>query len=1325
MEHPISEGFVGSPIASSGPNKPGLTPNGALKFSATDQTNSENTAPITSPLDGCTNTASILLEPSEYFFDDEFAVPFDANLRDESSLRQQDLIDDSDEGISSSGLLAPPHSRSDSCLFTQPDSADCTHTDNQNSRRFNSPLGLVGDRPHQNNVCCPDSTSAADANPSQNRKHRTLSADFSTVLQDMSAMDKLFDNYTITFSEHQQQSTNLPPSVTASWMQTMLEGSCCPRIKELLKRTAEALDYRLAWGEIQIGLEDGSIMSPSSFNPKRFGRIQRSTSHGNIFTAASLAGMRRALANVKITAPKTYRSVGVSTSDCSAGESSLPDTTTTATATTTWARIRSSRESLNNKKGNTSGNATTVIPSPPKANVPESAATWRAVKEAAGSELTTWGQLRRTASLGNRKTKTGAGAKKNEKIVNMHASLMAPGFDNPLRSPISHKAMHRYSGTLLEIFMRARARDLISSSCHSSTGTNANTENTPNIIRRPEFLQGDNSSANFSIQTNAMMLSLGTETEQTIDAAEKNTDLLLRAGIPPPKMSQPPCMPPRKSSAGPRRLLYVNRSGGACFASRLNSDLPDSTLLTMSADPESECMTRLREAAYLEHLKNPRAGIVYPGLGKLAIPKPSRIESNTFLSQTLPDLSLLGKAAAQEVKSGTPTTRVPSVSSKSSRRATSLAPSTGRNAASAGISKASKTEIEALRQRIGVYAGHRASDVVTDARLMDILSRKAQNRVEGADRSASEPDVIDSKKNSVSGTLMASSLTKANPKVPAADLDSFRCRPRSQSSHYKKSVSFNGNMHRLPEGVNICRSPDEHRFGSPDPKVIPKSWGIYGHDPLPLAVFQPSNDEINDVSSTTRPSDMDVRYHAMVMDVIRAVQETIAYFCQSTISSATPDGSNTTGSFSSGSASGATASGLPRAPQNTHYRCYSSLAALGGSGRSSLVAVVNPLMVLISDGLLPPQTRAIFATKPKSRIWALVDDSCRPFTAVAEYGDDDATDDDDDDDDDDGYMKRARLLSAYLGKIEHHILNEVLNQVKAITGAISEKLRFRAFVCACLNQRALLLWLNSLVSNDALLKRYYCEGAFIRQCRSALQGLYADLTTHIEQLLNYPFNFDLAAEAKRPLVGHATSTSSGSTPHHGAKNDSTAATVRKSDRSKPTQEVKETRTPFKFLEDTFGRASSTPASTTKTHPKTSSNGGGRPSSSSVAKTVDTKLVRPRVQPTPRRTPINPTLSPENQNPPLNGSPSLVSPLKPASLASPTTSAMRGKLRTAFSTFRRSTDLASRNSSIPTPSLVANKCSPPPPLPPHRTAVLSSAPTHCDNIPMRGLHPPPF
>lgn len=70
--------------------------------------------------------------------------------------------------------------------------------------------------------------------------------------------------------------------------------------------------------------------------------------------------------------------------------------------------------------------------------------------------------------------------------------------------------------------------------------------------------------------------------------------------------------------------------------------------------------------------------------------------------------------------------------------------------------------------------------------------------------------------------------------------------------------------------------------------------------------------------------------------------------------------------------------------------------------------------------------------------------------------------------------------------------------------------------CLFQSLRALPLWLNSLVANEALLKRFYCEGAFIRQCTTSLQGLHADLMTHVEQLLKFPFQFDLAAESKKP-----------------------------------------------------------------------------------------------------------------------------------------------------------------------------------------------------------------
>eukprot|EP00108_Taenia_solium_P006989 TsM_000896500 transcript=TsM_000896500 gene=TsM_000896500 len=1151
MDNPMSEGSLQPSIQPQGADKP-LAPQRVVDFAFKCPSANgvfESTVSTSYQLNGCVNSASILLEPSEYFFDDDFAVPFDANLRDESSFPQQGLNDDSDEGISSSGTV-------------KRDSGNCGQdgVDTQAELRFESSIISAGRR-SQNASCCPDSTSAPDTTRYVARIHRTASADFSTVLCDMSGIDKLFDNCPITFSEPQQPPV-YAPSVTGSLMQAMLEGSC-PRLKELLRRTAEALDYRLAWGEIQIGFDDGAF-APTAVNSRRIGKIQRSTSHGNIFTTASLTGMRRALANVKIVSPKAYRSVGVSTSECGCGESSLPDTT--ATATTTWARIRSSRESLGGRKAALCGNVT-VIPSPPKctkSNVPESVVAWRAIKEAAGNGLTTWGQLRRTASHATRKAQKPY-PKRRSTSSNLHASLMPPEFDLSFRPSVSQKAMHRYSGTLLEIFMQARARGLISTSCPSSTGTGTTAEEVPRLFRRPGSLfGGGNSSTNFSLQTNAL-LSLDAEVEHTDGMVEKSSETFLGTKLTPPKVSQPPCVPLRNSRIGSlRRLLYVNRSGAVCFASRLNPELPDYNFLTMSADPESECMSRLREASYFYRLKNPRAAIVYPVLGKLAIPKPSRIESNTFLSQTLPDLSLLGKAAAQEAKSGAPMTRVPTLSNRS-RRSASLAPMPGRGAGVAVVNCRGKFRndqtngIESVQRRINDFDANRFSDVPNDARLTKVLARKSQPQVGVMDRSVSEPDVIDSQ-HKPPQISMPNSSTKVRIMRPAPGNSLCSCRPRLQAGHCKKSVSFNADIHKLPEGISVCRLPDANRYGSPDPKVIPKNWGLYGQDPPPLAVFQPSNDDINDVSSTTRPSDVDVRYHAMVMDVIRAVQETIAYFCHPTLSLATPDGSNTTGSSPSGSVTSKLA--------HNQYRCYSSLAALGGSGQSSLASVVNPLMVLISDGLLPPQTRAIFASKPKSRIWALVEDSCRP--------------------------------SPCLGKIEHHVLNEALNQVKCITGAISEKLRFRAFVCACLNQRALLLWLNSLVSNEALLKRYYCDGAFIRQCRSALQGLYADLTTHVEQLLNYPFNFDLSSEVKRP-IGHAYT----ATPLHASKSD-----ARKMECPKGSQ--------------TFGRASSTPACTTKVNPKSAAR-GVRPSS--IAKTTDTKMVRPRVQPISSRPPA----TSDNQN----------------------------------------------------------------------------------------------
>lgn len=659
----------------------------------------ETDEPRSTLINDCMHTASILLEPSEYFFDDDFAIPFDANLRDESSGRRLPL-EESDEGISSSGtinrgLKAPALTRSDSCLFSQPDSGSSAQDgqDSESGQRFeslqNAPTNSVSHVPPKKLVCSPDSTSNNLIVKMTPRIRRTVSADFSTALYEIIDGEKLFDNGEIGFGDFPQAGLNDPTSVTTSWMKAVLEGSSCPQLKELLKRTTEALDYRLAWGDLQLGVEECAVLGTCITSPRN-GRLHRSTSHGNILTAASLAGMRQALANIRAvatTTPKQFRSVGVSTSENerSCDEVSLPDTTTT-TATTTWARIRTSRESLNGKRSNPPSDAT-VIPPPPPPGIPESAMKWRAVKEVASNELTTWGQLHRAASLGTRRGHKEHVAKR---VIpaHMHASLMSPDFDIPL---VTRKAMHRYSGTLLEIFMRARAHDLISSSCSSSVITSTIADGPPRILKQlgPSIARDVNRSMSTrSLQTNASILSIGTETEHTpIGAIKRPTATFFKLGIPPLKSSvqPPPEVPPRRSSfVSPQHLPFGNRFGGiaACLDRPLCA-MPPMSLLTMSADPESECMSRLRDGPSLTYVKNPRAAIVYPGLGQLAIPKPSRMESNTFLSQTLPDLSLLGKAAAQEAKSGTPTTHVQQT--HSGRRSVSVA-AVNRRQLSAGTS---------------------------------------------------------------------------------------------------------------------------------------------------------------------------------------------------------------------------------------------------------------------------------------------------------------------------------------------------------------------------------------------------------------------------------------------------------------------------------------------------------------------------------------------------------------------------------------------------------------------------------------------------------------
>ena len=63
--------------------------------------------------------------------------------------------------------------------------------------------------------------------------------------------------------------------------------------------------------------------------------------------------------------------------------------------------------------------------------------------------------------------------------------------------------------------------------------------------------------------------------------------------------------------------------------------------------------------------------------------------------------------------------------------------------------------------------------------------------------------------------------------------------------------------------------------------------------------------------------------------------------------------------------------------------------------------------------------------------------------------------------------------------------------------------------------KCLPMWLNAVATNESLLRRHFCEDAFLRQATSSQRELFADLITSLELLLGLPFRLDVAAEAKR------------------------------------------------------------------------------------------------------------------------------------------------------------------------------------------------------------------
>lgn len=1153
--------------------------------------------------------SSVWLEQGEYFFDDEFSLPLDTHFNGNISVQTPiGMTMSLDAHLSSSHApLQLDQSYCDSCVCTPGDSGeiDLTGADNE---QVPSNLPSIDTQNHTRDLTGLMSLSrVSNSGP--------LIDNSLTNLRTQNDGEKSSFGRPSSHgnSQHSTNGSQISgQSCSASWMQMVMERSCNPDLKALLSRAAAAIDYKLVYGDsLPMDSSTSSLLrqlvseKTESLNKVNSHAINRSLSHGNLFAAAGLAGLRMALDQAAKFLPKPNdNSPGAtdvpqaSTQPVNASISDLSDTA--PPNTTTWAQKHGSRESLRRISSRLKvTNVTAVVPQTSTDIIPsdqnDDTNPWRMMKRASGT-LITWNQLKRTIKKERplSRVATMRNSRRDQRDVNsdFYSDIAS---DTPLldaghpckpssrsrSQPVStNHYMHRFSGTLLEIFMRARAEEMSLMNNHRNCGSS---EEAPlrNHLKQdtsaPHSPLPDhhmrNISNNLLIETSKHPLLRG---ERILPKqlnpsdfprlsssmiATQNTRIVHNFGVqfPPPDSSchmanstsftgpaPVRCASPlpsatpiarralRPGNYGPLRHSHPrpqsfgsNRAGKHVQTSPFCSKSSGlATCLTASAGPDSPYMAALRATCIADGYSagwfgNPRASIAYPGLGVLSIPKPSRLTSGSFLSHTLPDLSFLGQAGAEEDRKGTPTMPKRFVACRCRSQS-----HTGENRCSkcgCRSQSVARTALSRVNNRLSgkgksvelktysfppdaidgnntlcvvpdLVAGHPSpilrqstSDSSNPTPDGNMFSKNTVHYQHGVDRSISEPDLT-STSRLTSRSLRDLSYEKPSVLITSSSHACYDWDPAKGSATYslsnrpKKSVSFSGHIRQLRlhanrEGAN---SP-----ASPEPKVIPRNWGLYGQE-TPLAEFNPRSSPGRDVQQPgelPRQSDVDVRYHAMVSDVIKAVQETVAYY------STPPLTANSNAKLMlDGRSFGEP---LP----------FSTVSNLGSTGRQPLLAVIVPLTVLLCDGLLPP-TKPIFISKPRTRLWQMVEESCRPgpLTGVA-----------------------------------YRVLTDAVTQVKAITSVTLEKAKFKAFLCACLNAKALPMWLNAVIANEPLLNRFYCSDAFVRQCRTNLRGLYADLLTHLEQLLAYPFNFDLTVEARKPLFDHSSTahkryTTSGHSP---------------------------------------------------------------------------------------------------------------------------------------------------------------------------------------------------
>ncbi|CAH8449373.1 unnamed protein product [Dicrocoelium dendriticum] len=1000
-------------------------------------------------------------------------------------------------------------------------------------------------------------------------------------------------------------------SCSASWMQMVMERSCNPDLKALLSRAAAAIDYKLVYGDsLPMDSSTSSFLrqliseKTEALNKVNSYAISRSLSQGNLFAAASLAGLRLALDQAAKFLPKPDDTNSPGRTDVTqANTQMLTDANISGSGdsnhpnTTTWAQRHGSRESLKRLSSKLKETSTTAVTRQTNADVPPSdqndSNPWRVMKRASGT-LITWNQLKRTIKKEQplsriatvRNSRRDQRDADNDLTANITSDTYLPDAEQLCKpssrsrsQPVStNHYMHRFSGTLLELFMRAKAEEMSLANHHQNYGSSENAplsnhlkqnttaprsslpynhqlHNISNnllieaskhpLLRGERILPKQLNPSDFSRLSSSMIATQNTRIVYNFgaqfppsDASCQMADSTSFTGPAPVRCVSPVTSVtpitrralkpgnygplrhshPRPQSYGSNRAGKQVQTSPSCSKS---SGL--ATCLTASAGPDSPYMAALRATCVADGYSagwfgNPRASIAYPGLGVLSIPRPSRLTSGSFLSHTLPDLSFLGQAGAEEERKGTPTMPKRFVAcrcrtqSHAAENRCSRCGCRPQSVARTGLFKANN-RLSGKRKSMelktysfppdaidgnntlcavpDLVAGHPSpilrqstSDSSNPAPDRNIFSKNAVHYQHGVDRSLSEPDLT-STSRLTSRSFRDISYEKPSVLITSSshacyDWDSTKgSGTYSPPNRPKKSVSFSGHIRQLRLHADRAGANSP---ASPEPKVIPRNWGLYGQE-TPLAEFNPRSSPGRDVQQPgqlARQSDVDVRYHAMVSDVIKAVQETVAYY------STAPSAANSD------------VQPVPDGRSCVEPLPFSTVANLGSTGRQPLLAVIGPLTVLLCDGLLPP-TKPIFISKPRTRLWQMVEESCRPgpLTGVA-----------------------------------YRVLTDAVTQVKAITSVTLEKAKFKAFLCACLNAKALPMWLNAVIANETLLNRFYCTDAFVRQCRTNLRGLYADLLTHLEQLLAYPFNLDLTVEARKPLFDHNSTAQKYCTPGH-------------------------------------------------------------------------------------------------------------------------------------------------------------------------------------------------